>query len=204
MAEWRFGRGWSPEELRQSLDGLTRCSVNFRTPFEEMTRKNGWTVERCQSRLGNVARNPAAFRRVKQALIAYNFSDPRIAVAYFDPDAPLRGRQMLLEFRAFGFRFLNGVRIQEVWDEAGERQVSFGYRYDTLEGHVERGSQCFLLTQDLLTGEIRLHIEDRWQHGDFPNWWSKIGFTLVGGAFRRLWRSQIPKRLRRAAEQDRG
>lgn len=200
MAKWRYGRGWSPEELRLHLQQLAACEVNFQAPLEEMTEENGWTVSRCQSRIGNDATGEGAFARVKQALIEYEFSDPRIAVAHFDPEAPLLGRNMLLEFRALGFRFLNGARIRQVWDEAGERQVSFGYRYDTLQGHVERGSQCFLLTRDCLTGEIRVHIEDRWQHGDFPTWWSRLGFSLMGNAFRKLWRRRIPERLRSAAE----
>jgi hypothetical protein len=76
-----------------------------------------------------------------------------------------------------------------------------GFRYDTLEGHIERGFEWFLLTKEHATGEVRFKIEAHWQLGQFPNWWSRLGFRLIGEHYRTLWRHRAPERLRELAEQ---
>jgi uncharacterized protein (UPF0548 family) len=108
---------------------------------------------------------------------------------------------MLLEIKVFGLHFLGGVRVQAVRDETSEDETNFDFRYDTLEGHFERGFEWFLLTKDHSSGQVWFKIEARWQAGDFPNWWSRIGFALVGERFREIWRRRAVKRLRQIAHQ---
>ena len=81
-----------------------------------------------------------------------------------------------------------------VRDEPG----AFGFRYDTLHGHIEQGMEWFLLTRDA-AGDIRFRIEARWQEGDLPNWWSRIGFRLLAGRFQRRWHLEAHRRLARLA-----
>ena len=64
---------------------------------------------------------------------------------------------------------------------------------------MEKGFEWFLLTKDHLDGEIRLRIEAHWRLGDFPNWWSRLGFLLIGSHYRELWRRRALGRLRRLA-----
>ncbi len=203
MAHWRYGRGWSKREIRQYLGELEQCEVNFQVPLDEMSEEAGWKQDQLEASLGH-DRGGELFERAKQALCGYEFSDPSIAVSYFDPEAPLLGRNMLLEFRAYGFHFLNGVRVRKVTEEPHAHGRIFGYRYETLRGHIESGVQWFTLLEDARTGEVRVRIEDCWQLGDPPNWWSAAGFVVIGEHFRERWRHRAVERLRRVAKPDPG
>lgn len=195
MAHWRFGRGWSESEIRRYLGELERCEVNFRISPDEMTGEAGWKQDHLEVSLGQDP-DGRLFERARQALCRYEFSDPTIAVSHFDPEAPLLGRNMLIEFKVFGFHFLNGVRVRSVTEAPHAHGRSFGFRYDTLRGHIESGVQWFHLREDTRTGEVRIRIEDRWQLGDPPNWWSAFGFVAIGEHFRRRWRERAVERLR--------
>ena len=80
----------------------------------------------------------------------------------------------------------------DVREEVEHGTTLFGFRYDTLEGHIEQGFEWFLLTKDHATGGIHFRIEAHWRLGDFPNWWSRLGFLLIGEHYRRLWRHRAP------------
>jgi uncharacterized protein (UPF0548 family) len=200
MAGWRFGRGWPDEVLKGYLEHASTRPVNFSVPPEEMTPENGWTVDGSDDPLGFEPPGPplpdGLFVRARQGLMNYDFSDPRIVIGHFDPETPFVGRTLLLEFLILGFRFLNGVRVHSVREEADETKTLFGFRYDTLEGHIERGFEWFLLWKDHATGEVRFKIEAHWQLGRFPNWWSRVGFAVLGARCREVWRARAPGRLR--------
>jgi uncharacterized protein (UPF0548 family) len=204
-ADWRFLRGWSEEELKAYLVGLARRSINYTAVFEEMTPENGWTIDGTDKVIGTEPTGPPLadghYARAKQAIINYDFSDPRIVMGHFDPHVPFTGRNMALEIKAFGLHFLTGTRVEGVREESDEKCTVFGFRYDTLTGHFEQGLEWFLLTKDHATGEIRFRIEARWRVGMFPNFWSRWGFLLLGEWFRTLWRHRAPERLRRLAHQ---
>lgn len=199
MALWRFGRGWSESELKSYLEALRDRTINFEAPPDEMTEQTGWTVDGGEGSLGKETPGPPApdglFLRAKQGLINYDFSDPRIVEGHFDPTAPFVGRNVLLELKVLGLHYLCGCRVHSVRDVANEDRTVFGFRYDTLEGHIEKGYEWFLLTKDHATGDVWFKIEAHWQLGQFPNWWSQLGFVLIGQWFRRRWRDNAPKRL---------
>ncbi|WP_435018303.1 DUF1990 family protein [Tundrisphaera sp. TA3] len=205
MALTRFGRGWSERELKSYLNALRARSVNFDTPMEEMTVANGWTVDGSHDEIGTEPEGPpipdGVFARAKQAITNYDFSDPSIVVGHFDPTVDPVGRDMLLELKVLGFRFLCGVRVHSVREEYDGNTTYFGFRYDTLDGHIERGYEWFLLTKDHATGGVHFKIEAHWRLGQFPSWWSKLGFKLIGEHYRSLWRKRAPERLRAVAHQ---
>ena len=205
MSHWRFGRGWPESTLRGYLAEQYTRRVNFDVPPDQMTTARGWTVDGDDAAIGVEPPGPplpdGLFDRARQAILNYDFSDPKIVVGHFDPRAPLDERDMLLEIKVWGFRFLNGVRVKQVRDESGEHRTSFGYRYDTLEGHIEQGFEWFLLSKNHRSGEIRFRIEAHWRLGTFPNWWSRVGFLLIGGRYRELWRRRAVRRLRALATQ---
>ena len=204
MAEWRLGRGWSEAVLAARLAGLRGLPTNFRLAYEEMTPENGWSLYHSEA---IVAREqpgvPAAsgpFRRAATAVENYQFSNPRVVVGHFDAGSSLLGRRMLLEMVALRtLHYLAGVVVGAVRDEGGNERHVFGFRYDTLEGHIERGSEWFLLTKDHASGEVRFRIEAAWQPGDFPNWWSRLGFHLLAPGYQRRWHHQAHWRIFRAA-----
>ena len=70
----------------------------------------------------------------------------------------------------------------------------FAFRYDTLDGHFEQGLEWFVLTKEA-SGDIRFRIEARWMRGEFPNWWSRVGFMLLGGIYQRRWHRRAHQRL---------
>jgi len=205
MARWRWGWGWSEAALQAYLEELKGRRVNFNTDPATMTRENGWTVDGTDQVIGHEPPGPplpdGVFHRAREGVIHYDFSDPRIVVGHFDPRAPLVGRNMLLEIKVLGLHFLNGCRVHSVREENDSARTLFGYRYDTLEGHIEQGFEWFLLTKERATGEIRFQIEAHWRLGQFPNWWSRLGFLLIGEHCRALWRRRAPERLRELAHQ---
>jgi uncharacterized protein (UPF0548 family) len=182
---------------------LAHRPVNFDDPPEQMSLANGWTVDGSHDRLGLERIGPpepdGLFERARQGVLNYDFSDPTIVEGHFDPDAPALGRDMLLELKVLGFHFLGGCRVTGIRDETQGGVTSFGFRYDTLAGHLERGFEWFLLTKDHDSGEVHFRIEAHWQLGDFPNWWSRVGFKLIGEHYRHRWRVRAPDRLRRLA-----
>lgn len=203
MARWHFGREWSERELCAWLKELSACPLNFRERPEEMTPERGWKFSPFEASLGREPSGPplrdGPFHRVRDGLSRYEFSDPKVVEAHFDPELPLQGRCMLLIFKAFGFRFLNPVRVTRVWEEVDANRTCFGFEYATLAGHMERGFERFFVTKDHSTGELRLRIEDHWTYGDFPSWWSRLGFALFGGIPRKQWPRRAAKRLRKLA-----
>jgi uncharacterized protein (UPF0548 family) len=192
MIEWRLGRGWSDDELETRLAQVRRLDRNFDVPLEEMTVANGWNEYYSEAVVGQEPPGPpladGPFERGKAAVEGYLFSDPGIVIGHFDRQEPLLGRPMILELRALrALHFITGVVVGAVRFDEEEDVTVFGFRYDTLEGHIERGNEWFLVTKDHTTGEIRFRIQAAWLPGDFPNWWSRLGFHVFGPSHQRKW-----------------
>ena len=200
--EWRWmGRGWSDTELLGRLGQATKLPHNYDVDEKEMTLENGWSQVESQAVIANDVPGPPregdAFEQLKHAITRLGFSDPRIVRAHFDASTPLLGRPVMLELRPLGgLRYLCPVRIGAVRTERDERQSVFGFRFDTLVGHVECGREWFLLSKDHASGELRFHIKASWREGQFPNWWSALGFELVGRRYQRAWHHISHERLR--------
>lgn len=190
MAEWRLLSGWSSEELDVRLNQLAAARLNFAAVEEEMTGEQGWDHWHSEAVIVHAPADDACFERARVALANYRFSDPAIVTAHFDPATPLLGRRILLEIKVLGLHYLCPALVSRVRDARGV----YGFRYDTLEGHIERGVEWFQLTKSG-GGEIRFRIEARWQPGDLPNWWSRAGFTLLSGYYRRRWHRQAHRRM---------
>jgi hypothetical protein len=199
MAEYRFGRGWNDRELESRLADLRSCSRNFEEAPGEMTSERGWNSYYSESTLARFSdpdESVAAFERGKIAVANYQFSDPGIVIGHFDPKESLRGRFMLLEMRALRFmHYLGGVVVGDVRSNEDEESSVFGFRYDTLEGHIEAGVEWFLLTRIHSTGELRFRVEAAWRPGQFPNWWSRVGFNIVGKHYQLKWHQHAHRRL---------
>jgi len=190
MAEWRFLRGWSSDELAQRLQELAAASRNFDAADEAMTLEHGWGHYYSEAVIARDSQERASFERVSEALANYRFSDPDIVTAHFEPDTPLRGRRLLLEVKVMGLRYLCPTLVTHVRDD----QDTFGFRYDTLAGHIERGVEWFVVTRNE-AGDIRFRIEAHWQDGELPNWWSRLGFQLLAKRYQRRWHRRAHQRL---------
>jgi hypothetical protein len=200
VAEVRIGRGWSELEIADRLRRVGNLPVNFDAAPAEMTPENGWNTYSSEAVIAREPPGPpleeGPFRRAEVGVANYHFSDPRIVTAHFDIESRLLGRRMLLEMRALRlFRFLAGVVVGAVRFEEKDGLHTFGYRYDTLTGHIERGAEWFLLTKRIESGEIVFRIEAGWLPGDFPNRWSRFGFRWLGPHYQRRWHHQAHERL---------
>ena len=200
MAEWRFLRGWSEEELKQRLEAAQRAPRNFDESDREMSIDHGWGRHFSEAVIGREAPGPplpdGSFERAWRATADYLFSDPRIVKGHFDATAPLLGRRMLLEARVWGLRYLGPVVVAAVRDEEVEGRSVRGFRYDTIDGHFERGSEWFVVTKDHATGQVLFRIHAAWKRGQLPNWWSRLGFKLLAQRYQRAWHRLAHLRLR--------
>lgn len=192
MAEWRIGRGWTDAELERAQLAARSLERNFTDGFDEMTAERGWQHYYSEAVVGRTTPGApgeeGAFARGRKAVERYAFSDARIVRAHFPLDEPLLGRRLLLEMKALRIlHFLGPVVVGAVRDETENGRSVFGFRYDTLEGHIERGAEWFLLVKDHASGEIRFRIQAAWRPGQFPNRWSQLGFALVGRFYQRVW-----------------
>lgn len=188
--EWRFLRSWSQDELKERLAGLSRLSPNF----DELHLKSYKKFD------SEKIIDAVSFEQAKEKLRLYKFSDPKIVRAYFDPSTPLLGRRMLLEIKVMGFHFLCGTVISEVQDRTSANETLFGYRYDTLAGHVESGTEWFTLRRNHKTGKIIFRIHGQWRPGRLPTWWSKAGFHLLASRYQRAWQRTAFWRLGRKSK----
>jgi uncharacterized protein (UPF0548 family) len=110
----------------------------------------------------------------------YRMADPAIVRATWDHDAPLLGREMLLQLRFRHLLWVHArVRVTRVWDEEREGARVFGFEYETLPGHLEIGRMDYEVWgwPDGAT-EFRLHARSK-ASGQGP-WWARIGFLLLG------------------------
>jgi hypothetical protein len=125
-----------------------------------------------------------SFAAAKRLLYDYEFADPTRVCAYYETDATLEGRDMLLEIRYLGVRVRVGVRITEVIDEVrdfgGKTARIWGWAYQTLEGHLERGQMDYQLWKWLDTGAIEYRIHAVSQMAEIRNPLLYLGFRLVG------------------------
>lgn len=201
MLEWRIGRGWSDEELASRLAAAAQLRRNFDDPPEDLTPARGWGRHASEAIIGREAAGPPVtggpFERAWPLVEAYAFSDPRIVVSHFIAGEALEGRRMLLEIRVLGLRFLAPVVVGAVRRDASGEETVRGFRYDTLEGHVERGSEWFLVCKDHRSGDIRFRIRAGWRRGELPNVVIRTGFRLLARRYQRAWHRLAHLRLRK-------
>lgn len=200
MSEWRFLRGWSEEEMRDRLGAARALQPNFTGDESTMTAERGWSRHYSRATIARESAGPplpdGPFARAWEHVGRYNFSDPRIVRAHFDPAAPLDGRVMLVEVLILGLRYLNPVRVSRVREFSDAGHSMRGFRYDTLEGHFERGLEWFMLTKDHQTGDVEFTVHAGWRGGQLPNWWSRLGFRLLARRYQRAWHRLAHTRLR--------
>ena len=206
MPEMRIGKGWTVAELNERLGRLDEEPVSFaEVSLADMTPEEGWRAERYEEL---IAREPPGrpleggpFERARAALARYEVSDPAIVEGHFDPADPMVGRRMLLEIKVLGVHYLCGVLVTSVDAPDEDGATTAGFRYDTLRNHLERGAEWFVVVKDHATGDVKLRIYSRWRRGEFPNWWSRLGFGALAPIYRDMWLRRAGERMRRAAGQ---
>lgn len=177
-----------PPRVRRRLAMLPGKRLNFDpASLEHASPATGWTItDLCQvlpSEPPGAPMEGGSWQIARRLMRGYEFADPSIVRAYYDPEAPLQGRNMLLKLQALGIAYLYvGVRVADVYEEVreldGDRACAWGWNYRTLEGHVEMGQMNWEVWKWLGDGrvEFRVHAVARLAH--IPNPIVRLGFYL--------------------------
>lgn len=144
-------RALTPARAQALLADLRGRALNFDPAGVVLA--DGWHLDDLRQPLPD-----GSWEVARELMRRYKVADPQIVRAFYDEDAPLLGRTMLLEVNFHGLRFPVGVRVGEVYDEA---RVS-GWSYDTLEGHLEMGRMSWEVRElDGGAVEFRIHAYSR-------------------------------------------
>ena len=158
------------------------------TKRESYVAASGWHVDAREATLPPEQPGPplerGSFAIAREILTEYSFPPPRLIRGRFDPSAPLNGRAMLLTASFLWMRFELPVRVSRVIDNArtgpdGAEQA-WGYSYQTLAGHLERGEITFEIIKSVATGAVRFRIQSFSQTGHISNILHRVGFRIVG------------------------
>src|SRR5205823_10091933 len=104
-------------KIQRKLDALSSKSVNYDPAAVDLERPpRGWRVDdRFKALPGEPPGMPVhegSWEIAGRLIRGYEFADPSIVRAFYDPEAPLAGRNMLLELRALGLVSIHvGVRV---------------------------------------------------------------------------------------------
>lgn len=171
------------------LERLRHSGLNF-DPQElaEATADSDWRVDHYRQALRPEAPGEpvegGSWSIARDLSASYDFVDPSIVRAYFDPSEPVENRTMLLEVRFWGLRIYAGVRAGAVYDdlrrEQGRKARVSGWSYQTLSGHFEKGRMDYELWKWLDSGEVDFRIEAASRRANPGNPLVAVGFRLFG------------------------
>ena len=179
----RLGAHPDPE---RALRDIAAYDINY-DPSD--TEGKGWHHDRVRHLLGDEEPGepvPGGPFDIACGLVHdYEFAEPKIMRAYFHANAPLVGRDMLLEGRFTLLRFPMGVRVDtevdEVRDRAdGTQERSWGWSYRTLEHHLERGRLVYEVVKNLSTGRVEFVMTGVSSRAKIPNPVVALGFGVFG------------------------
>jgi uncharacterized protein (UPF0548 family) len=188
-------------DLAAALAALAKRSVNYDESDGPTTHHPGnWHVDYVRALVAHERPGvpvPDGAWEVACALVRdYEFSDPRIVRAVFDPGDELLGRNMLLEGRFWGPRFYMGVRVTEVIDTSHRQQRVWGWGYQTLQGHLEQGRLIYEVVKDMCTGDVALVLRAYSRRAPVANPMVRLGFDVFGRGAQLRFYTRVGRRLR--------
>ncbi|WP_370326834.1 DUF1990 family protein [Euzebya sp.] len=188
---------------RRALDQIHDLPLNFDLEGPPPSAETGWQIDDwCQPLPAEPPGEPVAggaFEVCRQLMADYEFADPAIVRAIYHADQPLEDRDMLLEARFYGLRFLLALRVGGVRDETtevdGRRVQIWGWNYRTLQGHLETGQMDYEVWKWLDTGavEFRIHAFSRPAH--IANPIVRLGMALFGRTMQRRFARHALSRM---------
>jgi uncharacterized protein (UPF0548 family) len=193
-----------PPRVRRRLAALPDRSLNFDpASLQRASADTGWTItDLCQALPSEPPGRPidaGSWHIARRLMRGYEFADPSIVRAYYDPEAPLEGRNMLLKLQTLVAHLYVGVRVGEVYEEVREleddRACVWGWNYRTLEGHVEMGQMDWEVWKWLGDGrvEFRVHAAARVAHISNPI--VRLGFYLLREHERQAFLDSTKRRM---------
>jgi len=194
-----------PASVLRRLAALPATPVNFDpASLAHASPATGWTVtDLCQELPSEPPGPPVengSWQIARRLMRGYEFADPSIVRAYYDPEAPLEGRNMLLKLQALGlFHLYGGVRVGDVYEETreveGGRACIWGWSYRTLEGHVETGQMDWEVWKWLGDGRVQFRVHAVARVSRIRNPIVRLGFHLLRGRERRAFLESTKRRM---------
>jgi len=195
-----------------SLDGKLEkrlAEIGLMEPTIDLTQRDryvadaGWHLDAREAPLPSEPHGPplrdGPFAAACTILQAYEFPPSSLIRGRFDPAAPLENRAMLLTARYLWMTFELPVRVSRVIDVTREgsqgTEYAWGYSYQTLAGHLERGEITFEIVKQLATGAVAFRIHSFSQTGHIANLLHRVGFRLVGRRLQRHFAEQSLKNM---------
>ncbi len=181
MTHWvKFGV--SSIEAKRLLAQLRNRSVNYRA--EEVATAS-WNLDvrrfRLRSERAGTPEAGGVWQAACQLVADYEFSPPELVRAAYPPDEDLLGRTMLLEGRFAVVRLYLGVRITAVIDERRHPdQRVWGFRYETLDGHLERGRLDYEVVKHEGSGHVEFVMTACSQRSPHLAPLLRLGWALFG------------------------
>jgi uncharacterized protein (UPF0548 family) len=196
--------------VRSRLAALADAPVNYDIVALDVAHPSaGWLVDdRCQALPSEPPGDPisdGSFEIAVRLIRGYEFADPSIVRALYDPQSPLKGRNMLLELRALGLISIRvGVRVVDVYDHTrsiANRPVCIsGWSYRTLAGHVEQGQMDWQVWKWTDTGAVEFHVHAVSRPAPLKNPFVRFGFLLLRRHERALFLDSTQRRMRLLTE----
>lgn len=198
FGDWTFGRLDAVRVWRSLADARVNYSA-------DEVRRPSWNID--TYRIPLPAERPGgpepggSWEHACRLVRDYEFSPPEIVRALYDPAAPLLGRDMLLEGRFHGMHFYCGVRVTEVVDETrdGTDRV-WGWAYETLEGHLERGKVTYEVVKHHDTGQVQFVVSCHSQGAPTLDRFTLLGWRLFGRRTQLRFYRRCGQRLRYLVE----
>ncbi|PRX46139.1 uncharacterized protein DUF1990 [Prauserella shujinwangii] len=189
-----------PIDHAAALRELGRRRINY-TPGEVVPPD--WTFDEHRFHLGDEAPGPpepgGLWETACDALRDYEFTPPELIRAVYDARAPLLGRDLLLEGRFSVLRFYFGVRITSVVDEASDTERVWGWAYQTLEQHLERGQVRYAVVKHLGGGRVEFTATSYSQPSPGLGPVLRLGWLLFGRRAQLRFYRRCGERMRHLA-----
>lgn len=197
------------QRYQQQIQSLASLDFNYDEKVYHASKdKQGWYLDRYRASLAQEPPGPplpeGPFESAKTAIRLYQFPDPRLISAVFDPQAALPGRNMLMFAKFAGFTFNFGVRVTAVIDEIrksekGDDFKVWGYAYRTLKGHFEIGEIRFEVSKNQRSGEVFFEIDAYSKPDRIPNFFYRTGFRIFSRPLQKYFAKSSIQRLQRIA-----
>ena len=178
-----------PRRAGRLLAALPDRPLNFDpAALEHASPATGWTVTDLRQPLPTEPPGApiegGSWQIARRLMRGYEFADPSIVRAYYDPELPLQSRNMLLKLQALGIVHVYvGVRVGEVYEELRSlddaRACVWGWNYRTLEGHVEMGQMDWEVWKFLDDGRVEFRVHAVARVAPIRNPFVRLGFHLL-------------------------
>lgn len=195
-----------PPRVRRRLTELAARDLNFDlAALAGAGPGGGWQITDLRQPLPaeppGMPAERGSWEIARRVMRGYEFADPSIVRAYYDPAVPLQRREMLLRLQAVGLVSVYvGVRVGDVYErmlEVGGREAYvWGWNYRTLEGHVEMGQMAWEVWKWVATGEVEFRVHSISREAHIPNLVIRLGYRLVRGHERRMFLDGVRRRMR--------